>query len=395
MTEEKKEVSIWPISCEINFFKSYKCLNKSAPIKKETVVHHLHILYESLEEIRQNIFKKLNDLDISEQDLGNKKFLDLKNRLTKILLKYNFKEEDTLTIEKPIIYNLEKQEHNIESIENSQTTLNMAQTSSEFLGLASKLLPEFDGKPENLQSFINAINLVKSIQGEHESLGVLLIKTKIKGTVQNIIANEKTIDAIIEKLKNSIRKESVESIIAKLSHTQQNTKSATEFAKEVEDLTHALENSYVSDGLTMDLASRYATETAVKALIKGANNERAKIIMEAGQFLNINSAVTKFVNCSVNTNTENNVFYYGNKQNWNQYYDRSRGQNFYRSRGYRRGGRYNRGRGRGQFTNRESVQENQYYPASTTNRHSQRNIRIITDEESKNLEIPLDETQQD
>lgn len=102
----------------------------------------------------------------------------------------------------------------------------MAQTVTQFLGLASKLLPEFDGKPENLASFLDAIGLVDSIKETHEAVAVSLVKTKLKGTARNLINSETTLADIVAKLKVSVKGESVNVLTAKLMNIRQSGKNA-------------------------------------------------------------------------------------------------------------------------------------------------------------------------
>lgn len=71
--------------------------------------------------------------------------------------------------------------------ENLSPLEKMTQTVTQFLGLASKVLPDFDGRPENLQSFLDALLLVESIKDIHEPVTVNLIKTKLKGTARNLL----------------------------------------------------------------------------------------------------------------------------------------------------------------------------------------------------------------
>ena len=89
-------------------------------------------------------------------------------------------------------------------------------------------------------------------------------------------------------------------------NTKQNNKTANTYCVEIESLTKSLENAYISDGLTTDLASKYATQVAVKALTKNGNIDNVKFIMEAGQFRDMNQVVTKFVNRQQN----NKILYY-------------------------------------------------------------------------------------
>lgn len=69
-------------------------------------------------------------------------------------------------------------------------------TPVEFINLATKLLPEFDGKAENLTKFINALDILDSIKGDNGSIAISLIKTKLNQTASRLLTNEATIGAI-------------------------------------------------------------------------------------------------------------------------------------------------------------------------------------------------------
>ena len=79
-----------------------------------------------------------------------------------------------------------------EGIEKLQTNTksNMPQTATEFLNTAAKLIPEYDGKTDNLQSFIDSLCLVDSIKETHEAIAVNLLKTKLKSAIRNSIYSE-------------------------------------------------------------------------------------------------------------------------------------------------------------------------------------------------------------
>jgi len=90
----------------------------------------------------------------------------------------------------------------------------MAITPTEFLKLASSLIPEFDGKAENLNSFLDSLNLLNSLKESHEALAVNLIKTKLKDHARNLVDNENLISEIIDILQNKVKGESVDVISA-------------------------------------------------------------------------------------------------------------------------------------------------------------------------------------
>lgn len=90
-----------------------------------------------------------------------------------------------------------------------------------------------------------------------------------------------TLKPSTEKLKSKIRGESTEALAAKLTAAKQGNKTVNTYAKDIEDLAKALNNSYLLDGLTSEL----------KALISNATNPEVRIVMRAGQFSSINDVV--------------------------------------------------------------------------------------------------------
>ena len=96
-------------------------------------------------------------------------FLDLKTKLLKILARKNIKIELPNTLHEKL---------NFDYAENLTAHNNMAQTIVEFLNTASKLITEFDGKSENLCTFIDSLQLVEAIKGQHEPMAVSLRETQ-------------------------------------------------------------------------------------------------------------------------------------------------------------------------------------------------------------------------
>lgn len=282
--------------------------------------------------------------------------------------------------------------------EQSQFEDTMTQTVVEFLNTASRLIPDFDGKFENLRSFVDALNLVDGLKGSHEEVAVNLIRTKLKGNARNLIDNEPTIPQIIAKLSGSVKGESVEVLSAKILNIKQNNKSANAYCSEIEVLTKTLESAYISDGLSCGLAEKYSTQVAVKAMTRNCTIDKVKLIMEAGQFGTLNEAVGKFVNsCTEATGQQNAILYFGNKPS--NYNNRGGGNRFRGRGGYnsqyngRNNGNTNKsgrnGNHRGNYRGRGQNNNRQY-----SNRNNG-NIRMTNadEEHSENYDTPLGSSQ--
>lgn len=339
------------------FDRSLKCLNTDRPTRDETVEKHINVLFQSLEEIRVVLNVHYSRLTTSHKSAADNFFTDVRGKLVSVLSRRGLDAKVPTNLHETIIYNAKTANpqdtastSKIQPLPRSNELVNedMALTIVEFLGLASKILPAFDGKSENLRSFLDALTLLNSVKGTHESVAVELIKTKLKGTARNLISSESTIQEIIGKLQISVKGESTEVLTAKILNIRQNAKSANNFVQEIEELTKSLANAYIADGLPGSLAEKYSTQVAVKSMVKNASSERVRLIMESGTFGNMNEAVTKFVNsCTDNTSGSNVLFYKsrsGNRGSRGGGNGRGHGGNYNRGRGNTRGrGRYQRG----------------------------------------------------
>jgi len=170
---------------EAEFNRSYKCLNKTQLPSEKTQAKHLNNLVlqhnsiaatlrtfysllsqphkQEIETLFQNLKSKLSHL-LRRLEISNSVPSDFTS-----LLDLNFIEEesdDDLT-PKP-----QPNPGNPNPVTGSLTKSNsatMTMTPVEFLNIASKLLPDFDGKFENLQRFLDALSLVDSITRKHSS----------------------------------------------------------------------------------------------------------------------------------------------------------------------------------------------------------------------------------
>ncbi|XP_065362017.1 probable serine/threonine-protein kinase DDB_G0293958 [Calliphora vicina] len=362
------------------FDRSYKCLNVDRPTKEETVDKHFNILLHCLEEIRIVLNVNYERLTSAHKIAAEAFFHDVKNRITTLAAKKKIEIELPDTIHEKIKI------ETIFSNKDFKKHSKMTQTVVEFLNTASKLINDFDGKSENLRSFIDSLQLVDSIKGEHEAVAVSIIKTKLKGTARNYIENENTIIAIINKLNNSIKGESVEVLTAKIMNIKQNNKTANAYCSEIENLTKSLESAYIKT----ELASKYSTQVAVKALTKNCTIDKVKIIMEAGQFNTMNDAMSKFVNsCTEATGQQNAILHY--RQNSNNYrggYNRFRGRNNYPRNNDKNSNQNNNNNNRNNYNyrNRQNYNNN--------NRRNRNYVNAIENEsDSENPNLPLGSTQ--
>lgn len=215
----------------------------------------------------------------------------------------------------------------VESDTESETEFDM--DADKFFNFASKILTtEFDGSSEKLLAFLDSLNLIKANCNGNERNAVCYVRTKLSGKARDLISDNDSLEDIINKLKNNIKGEPSQSVIAKLQTLKQKSKSPTEFANEVEQLSLKLKRAYISEGVPVNVAEMYTTDQTVKSLSVNTNSERVKIIMQAGTFATSQDAITKFLNVNTNEPQANSVLYtHQNFRTFNN--NRSRGRNNY------------------------------------------------------------------
>lgn len=393
-----------------NFIRAYKCINKSRFIRPETVRKHLNTIINSLETIREIAYRNRGKFTKEHETLVLETYWSLRDQLVRILDKYNIIQTVPHSIEQPLridtnIILASGSDGKLDPISEAETDSDsedysdiykMPQTVVEFLNTASRLICDFNGKPENLRTFLDSLRLVDSLKDTHEQVAVSLIKTKLKGTARNLINNESSIDEIISKLSSSVKGESVEVLTAKIMNVKQNNKSANVYCNEIESLIKSLENAYISDGLSCELANKYSTQIAVKAITKNCTIDKVKLIMEAGQFNNMNDAISKFVNsCTEATGQQNAILYFGQKPNNRNNYHRGRGR--FRGRGnFSRNGNNNNNRNNNNNYNNNNNNSNNNYRGRRGNHNGNRNhARAImaSEDGSENSNNPLRSSQ--
>lgn len=362
-----------------NFDRSYKCLNTDRPTTEETIDRHFSNLFSCLEQIRVIVNVNYERLTSVHKTAAEAFYHDVRTKLL------NVADRKGINVEIPNTHDISikiPQSFSLEEIKEIEEDEMATQTVVEFVNMATRLIPDFDGRPENLRSFLDALSLVEALKGAHEAVAVTLIKTKLKGNARNLITNECTLISIIEKLKSTVKGESTEVITAKIMNIKQNNKSANAYTEEIENLTKSLENAYLSDGLPTQTASKYAIQTAVKAMTKNCSHDRVKLVMEAGNFESLNDAVSKFVNCCTDVAGQNSVFQV--RHNFRGRYNRKnyRGKN---QRGNQGRSNY-RGGGRNNYYGQNYNSENSRNDNRNGRGHQRRNNVRITQQETNRTE---------
>lgn len=364
--------SIKPLEEEFN--KSLKCVSQKRTIKEETLNKHINILIDTFNTIRAILYRYYNVYTNQHKNQADEIFLKLRDKLVKTFHTYNIKIKVPLSLTREVNKLMtETDDSDQEEIRIKADELTKFQNKSKmditkFIDLTSKILPEFDGRFENLQKFLDALTLLDSIQESHEQLAIQLIHTKISGNTRTRINGLNTIAEIINKLKADIKGESPDIIISKLMATRQSGKANTQYAQEIENLCKSLNAAYLADGLSEETATKYVVQAAVKSVVKNVSSDRTKLIVEAGTFANVEQVVTKLLNAQTEQ-TSANLLYFSPQQSHGyrrRFQGRYRGNRYSNNRNQNNYRTYNNNYNNNGYTNNRS-------PSNDNNRYHNNN----------------------
>lgn len=232
------------------------------------------------------------------------------------------------------------------------------------LKMGTSIVQVYDGNQAGLGSFIDSVMLfVDTVNTEFETATaaqkaagtatlIRFIKTRLTGKARDAVGdNAQNIDDIINKLKTRCGTiTSPDVFISKMNATKQ-VGDITKFTNEIENLALLLERAYINENIPVDVATTMATKQGVKALCSGVRNNETKLLLKAGQFTTLSSAIEKALeNETTSSNHTAQIMYTakrGQGYRGRGYTNSNYGQRGHNYNGNR--GRYSNHRGRGNF----------------------------------------------
>lgn len=237
--------------------------------------------------------------------------------------------------------------------------------------LGTSLVPIYDGKSENLDSFIDAVRLFEDTVNQTFANGtsqqknaaaqtvVRFVRTRLTGKARQTINENQTLNEMLGAIRvHCASKITADSLIAKLKTIRQNG-DLTDFCEKIDSLCGQLKSVYLKDEIPQDTANKMATKCGIDALIRGARNNDSRIILKAGSFDKITDAIQKLMENETegNSSATTQIFTVGKINN------QSRG----------RISNNNRGQQRGHFHNYRGIQNN--FPRNPFSRGNYNNNR--------------------
>jgi hypothetical protein len=260
---------------------------------------------------------------------------------------------------------------------------------------AISIVPIYNGDPENLDVFSEAIKYLDSITDTTNKTSMIrFIKTRMVKKAKTVAASKETIAEIITALEENCKsKETTVSLEAKIMSLKQGNKTATKYTEELESLTTKLLDLYIKSGTSVTQSETIVNSLAIKSLMSGCKNAGVKMLLKTSKPKTQFEATTLVIqeeadesptqmasilkmtigsnnqgkngnyrgnrgkngynnknwnNRNGNNNNDNN---YGGQNNWNNN-NNGNGRNNYNN---YRGGRNNRGRGNHNNNNNRNI----------------------------------------
>lgn len=213
-------------------------------------------------------------------------------------------------------------------------------TQIELVKIISSLVPHYEGESDKLPCVVDALHAVDAFMTDAtRQTGIRVILSKFAGKARHAIGqNPNTVQEIIDALKQKCKStETPEMIIAKMNSTKQSGE-VSKFTESIEKLTAQLENAYIGDDIPAATATKMAVSTGIKSLINGLKQQESKLLLKAGQFPTISSAVQKILENEQSTGQSSQMFVTNRAA---KSYDRNGNYNRSSNRGYRGRGRNN------------------------------------------------------
>ena len=179
-------------------------------------------------------------------------------------------------------------EINIQTDENNMDTVS-------FLNFASSVIPRFSGAPEDRDSFIENIRLVKSLATESLLPSLLLfVKGRMSGRPYAHCKNCLTIDEIIKSINLHFIDDPSDIIESKIDSLFFDNKSLSQFCEELEILLDKFFTSLMSEDIPHHKAQNMTIKKAVEACRKSSRNDLVKSVIASSHYSTHKEVILKF-----------------------------------------------------------------------------------------------------
>lgn len=194
------------------------------------------------------------------------------------------------------------------------------------------LIPSYDGNPGGVKSFVDAVNLTKTIvPAANKAAAIQIILTKLSGKARNLFAaTPANYEDIITQIQtNCGERGNSDLALANLKNLKPKPgEDLQNFTKQVDLLTEKLTETFIREQIPNEVAKKMSQKAAIQTLIEGTSNRETKMMLKIGKFDSLQEAVnvmmenekteSKVPNAMVLQSTRNNHFSFNNNRYQNR-----------------------------------------------------------------------------
>lgn len=223
----------------------------------------------------------------------------------------------------------------------TDSTDTMAQTVKEFMALAHQTIDyRYNGKPLDLDSFIDAIELLEELcDAQNVPTMLKFVKTRLCGNAREIIKEPKTIKEIKDTLRDNCTAESAQVIEGRLLTLRMDKTNLSKFSERAEELANELRRSLVTEGYSKEKAKEVSINKTVDLCRINAKSDAIYTILGSTKFTEPKDVVAKMIieinnlkqlrnqsrNATPKNSHSNNKFHKNGNRNFNQNFNNNRG----------------------------------------------------------------------
>lgn len=164
--------------------------------------------------------------------------------------------------------------------------------------VSSTINKNFSGDPLALQSFIDSVNLLKTVVTPAALQNTLkqCILSKLEGKARECITDEpNSVDDIITALRNKIKTEKSQVIEGRMQALKADRVSLQDFSQKAEELAEHFRRALVMEGIPADKAREMTVNKTVQMCRASARSDLAKSVLASTTFQDAKDVVAKFV----------------------------------------------------------------------------------------------------
>lgn len=161
-----------------------------------------------------------------------------------------------------------------------------------FLKFAASVIQPYSGNTDELESFINNVNLV----GDAAVLSnfFLFVKGRLTGKAATVCSGCTSINQIITCLRENILRDPSQVLESRLNALTFDNKCLTNFCVEVEKVADSLLDSLVSEGVSRPKANSMTIDRVIRVCLKSSHNETVKAVLAASSYNTLKDVLSKF-----------------------------------------------------------------------------------------------------